>query len=137
VALTAGVNHVTLISDDGDGLATCYTGVFEGSVRWDARNDGVATVMIELGSSFGLHVFEFVDDNPHARASGAWSAGGSVLRHEFEEQDVRTVPRDPLLHGVQQLAQPPREPRGVIARRPLVRGETAVVAGEHDGLQAE
>jgi catechol 2,3-dioxygenase-like lactoylglutathione lyase family enzyme len=69
VALTSGANHVALISGDADRLVAFYTQVFEAAVRWDEQDEGVRTVMIELGPSFGLHVFEFPDGNPHARGS--------------------------------------------------------------------
>jgi hypothetical protein len=46
-------------------------------------------------------------------------------------------PPGPLLRGVQQFTQPLRERFGVIARRPFVGGEAAVIAWKDDGFQAQ
>lgn len=90
MALTAGANHVALISDDADRLVAFYTEVFEASVRWDHHDDGVRTVMIELGPSFGLHVFEFPDGNPHARGSTAMFERGHLDHLGLDVADEST-----------------------------------------------
>jgi catechol 2,3-dioxygenase-like lactoylglutathione lyase family enzyme len=90
MALTTGANHVALISDDADRLVTFYTVVFEASVRWDTMDDGIRTVMIELGPSFGLHVFEFPDGNPHARGSTEMFGRGHLDHLGLDVADVAT-----------------------------------------------
>ncbi len=90
MALTAGANHVALISDDADRLVAFYTEVFEAAVRWDAQDDGVRTVMIELGPSFGLHVFEFPGGNPHARGSTAMFERGHLDHLGLDVADAST-----------------------------------------------
>jgi catechol 2,3-dioxygenase-like lactoylglutathione lyase family enzyme len=102
MALTTGANHVALISEDADRLVAFYTQVFEAAVRWDTEDEGVRTVMIELGPSFGLHVFEFPTGSPYARGSTAMFERGHLDHLGLDVADVATfeVLRERLVaHG--------------------------------------
>jgi catechol 2,3-dioxygenase-like lactoylglutathione lyase family enzyme len=90
MALTTGANHVAVMSEDADRLVAFYSQVFEAAVRWDAQDDGVRTVMIELGPSFGLHVFEFPEDHPHARGSTEMFGRGHLDHLGLDVPDATT-----------------------------------------------
>jgi catechol 2,3-dioxygenase-like lactoylglutathione lyase family enzyme len=90
VALTTGANHVALITEDADRLVAFYTRIFDAAVRWDTQDDGIRTVMIELGPSFGLHVFEFPAGNPHARGTTAMFERGHLDHVGLDVSDDAT-----------------------------------------------
>lgn len=75
--LTAGINHLALVTADLDRLCAFYVDVFDASVpvTWD--EDGMRHAMIDLGGGTALHPFE-LPDAPDAVASAAIFARGHL-----------------------------------------------------------
>ncbi len=68
MTLTAGINHVALVTQDLDGFIAFYGEVFDARVLFDVNEDGQRHAAIDLGAGAALHAFASAD-NPHAVAS--------------------------------------------------------------------
>ena len=68
--LTAGFNHVALLTEDLDRLLRFYIDVFdvEAPDAWNVDEPGPRHVMIDMGGDAAVHAFE-ARGNPHAIAS--------------------------------------------------------------------
>ncbi len=68
--LTAGLNHVALLTEDLDRLVHFYVNVFEAEVpdAWHVDEPGPRHALLDLGGAGALHAFE-ASGNPHATAS--------------------------------------------------------------------
>ena len=68
--LTAGLNHVALVTEDLDRLLRFYVDVFEVEVpdAWNVVEPGPRHSMIDMHGGAALHAFE-AKGNPHATAS--------------------------------------------------------------------
>lgn len=69
--LTAGCNHVALVTRDLDRLIDFYVGIFGAEVTLDMEEGPLRHAMIDLGAGFSLHPFEFAEGNPHGTGSEA------------------------------------------------------------------
>lgn len=69
MSLSAGCNHIALVTQDLDRFIDFYRTVFDANVRYYLDEGGLRHALIDLGASFALHPFEFADGNPNARAS--------------------------------------------------------------------
>ena len=65
MGLTAGCDHIALVTQDLDRFLDFYTKVFDAKVTLDIAEDGERHAMVDLGGGFRLHPFEFVSPNPH------------------------------------------------------------------------
>jgi catechol 2,3-dioxygenase-like lactoylglutathione lyase family enzyme len=67
--LSAGCSHIALVTEDLDRFIDFYHTIFDANVRFSLDEGELRHALIDLGASFALHPFEFVDGNPNARAS--------------------------------------------------------------------
>lgn len=67
--LSAGCNHVALVTQDLNRFIDFYRTVFDAEVRYDLDEGELRHALVDLGAGFALHPFEFADGNPNARAS--------------------------------------------------------------------
>ena len=59
MALTAGFNHVALVTDDLDRFVEFYRSVFEAEVLMEMAEGPVRHALIGIGGGMALHPFEF------------------------------------------------------------------------------
>lgn len=90
--LTAGFNHIALITNDLDRLLRFYVDIFEAAVpaRWSIEEDGMRHAMLDLGNGAGLHAFELVG-NPHATALPTIFERGHLDHLALNVADVETL----------------------------------------------
>jgi catechol 2,3-dioxygenase-like lactoylglutathione lyase family enzyme len=67
--LTAGVNHLAVLTRDLDAFIRFYGEVFDAEVIFDIDEDGLRHAAVDIGGGGALHAFA-VPDNPNAAASG-------------------------------------------------------------------
>jgi catechol 2,3-dioxygenase-like lactoylglutathione lyase family enzyme len=63
--LTAGCNHVTILTGDLDRLIAFYCGVFDADVRLDMTEEDLRHALIDLGGGFFLHPFQLARPAPY------------------------------------------------------------------------
>jgi catechol 2,3-dioxygenase-like lactoylglutathione lyase family enzyme len=100
VTLTAGLNHIALLTSDLDRLIGFYVSVFDAKVTFDLGEpeQNLRHAMIDLGRGAALHPFEIVD-SPHAAGlPGMFERGhldhiavNATDRDAFEELRRRLV----------------------------------------------
>ena len=56
--LTTGIQHLTFLTSDMDGVISFYERVFEARVRWDMEEEGLRHAFIEVGANTMLHPFQ-------------------------------------------------------------------------------
>jgi len=66
MTMTAGCDHIALVTQDLDRFIDFYTKMFGAEVTLDLTEQGTRHAMVELGGGFRLHPFEFVAPNEHA-----------------------------------------------------------------------
>ena len=64
--LTAGCNHVTIVTKDLDRFVRFYTEIFDAELRVDEIDGDLRHVMIDVGEGFCLHPFELPQEGEHA-----------------------------------------------------------------------
>jgi catechol 2,3-dioxygenase-like lactoylglutathione lyase family enzyme len=69
MALTHGCHHVAVITEDMDRFLDFYVSVFDATVKWDLREDGIRDAVVDLGAGSALHPFQLPEINIHARGS--------------------------------------------------------------------
>jgi catechol 2,3-dioxygenase-like lactoylglutathione lyase family enzyme len=77
MTVTAGVNHIALITEDLDRFVRFYTEVIGASVIAELDEDGLRHAMLDVGRGAGLHAFEQAG-HPDATASRATFARGHL-----------------------------------------------------------
>ena len=76
--LSAGCNHVALVTQDLDRFIEFYRTIFDAEVRFDLDEGELRHALVDLGSGFALHPFELADGNPHAQATDAMFGRGHL-----------------------------------------------------------
>lgn len=88
--LSAGCNHVALVTQDLDRFIDFYTAVFDAEVLHHLDEGDLRHALVDLGSGFALHPFEFVGGNPHARATDATFGRGHLDHLSIDVEDTET-----------------------------------------------
>lgn len=90
MALTAGCNHIALVTEDLDRFVEFYGQVFEAEVRVDLQEGPLRHALVDLGGGFSLHPFEFADGNDDAAASEAMFGRGHLDHLAINVDDVES-----------------------------------------------
>jgi catechol 2,3-dioxygenase-like lactoylglutathione lyase family enzyme len=61
MALTVGPHHLATLTADLDRLMDFYARVFDATVVFDMREEGVRHAFLDLGGGFALHPFEIAE----------------------------------------------------------------------------
>lgn len=69
MSMTAGCDHIALVTRDLDRFIDFYTAVFDADVTLDLFEEGARHAMIDLGGGFRLHPFELVAPNEYGTGS--------------------------------------------------------------------
>jgi catechol 2,3-dioxygenase-like lactoylglutathione lyase family enzyme len=77
MVLSAGINHVAMLTCDIDAFITFYTEVFDAVLVDDLDEGQLRHAFIDLGGGATLHPFQ-IPDNPHAAGSAAMFRRGHL-----------------------------------------------------------
>ena len=95
MAITSGVHHLTLFTQDIDRLIEFYETVFDASTPYDLTEPGprggsLRHALIDLGGGFSLHPFQMSEPTGHERGSMEMGRRGHIdhvaLKVETEEE---------------------------------------------------
>ena len=99
--LTAGFNHVALLTEDLGRLVRFYVDVFEVVIpdAWNVDEPGPRHAMIDIGGNAAMHAFE-ARGNPHA-------VGGSTMfeRGHLDHLAINVPDRDAFLELRRRLVE--------------------------------
>jgi catechol 2,3-dioxygenase-like lactoylglutathione lyase family enzyme len=89
--LTAGFNHIAILTEDLDRLLRFYEGIFgvEVPAAWNVDEPGVRHAMIDIGHGAALHAFES-DGNPWATGSLTMFERGHIDHLAINVADIDT-----------------------------------------------
>lgn len=99
--LSNGCNHIALVTEDLERLIDFYSGIFEAEVLVDMDEGPVRHALIDLGSGFCLHPFEFRAGSAHAVGSQAMFDRGHLdhLAINVDDPDVFELLRARLVEA--------------------------------------
>ena len=81
--LVEGVHHVTFLTEDVERLAAFYERVFDAKTTFDATEEGVRHVFLEVGPTTVLHPFELLAGPPLPPAPGVMFQRGRLDHFAF------------------------------------------------------
>lgn len=102
MTLSAGINHVAVLTRDVEAFTAFYVGLFDGEVLFDIDEDGLRHAAVDLGAGAALHAFA-LPDNPQASASSAVFERGHIDHLAInvpDEQAFREARRRLVEHDV-------------------------------------
>lgn len=90
MGLSAGCNHVALVTQDVDRFIDFYRRVFDADVLIDMQEGPLRHAMVDVGSGFCLHPFEFAAGSDHSAGSEAFFDRGHIDHLAIGVADTET-----------------------------------------------
>lgn len=88
--LSAGCNHVTIVTKDLDRFVEFYTRIFEAEIKVDEVQGDLRHVMIDVGGGFCLHPFQLPEAGDHATGLPRIFQRGHIDHFALDMQDAET-----------------------------------------------